>query len=88
MYEVCYQCEVQLVGQDDPTLNIERLIEIDVPYDHDKQDQDDLAVDLAVVEARTLKDWLRTFVSVLISRVRVTHFERVVSDYQYVRRGR
>jgi hypothetical protein len=31
MHEVHYQCEVQLVGQDDPTLNIEKLIEIDAP---------------------------------------------------------
>lgn len=83
-----YQCEVQLIGQDDANLNIEKLIEIDVPYDHDKQDQDDLAVDLALAEVRVLKDWLRTFISVLIFRVRVTQYDRVVSEYQYsARRG-
>lgn len=83
-----YQCEVQLIGQDDTSLSINKLIEIDVPYDHDKQDQDDLAVDLALAEVRVLKDWLRTFISVLIFRVRVTQYDRVVSEYQYsARRG-
>lgn len=77
-----YQCEVCFVGQDDPLMVAQRIIEIDVPYDHDQQDRDDLAVDLSVVEARELKDWIRTFVSVLISRVRVTNFGREVADFR------